>query len=206
MQISMTTFLDYVAASGTTRLRRVLEARQQYAREYNPATDFYGPLRKRIVATFERGWDPAALDRALQELADPKKESHYQACRTGLRKWAGKKGAKKIRWIKPKRAVWTSGALEVSISPELWLEIDGQRLLIKMYFKADQLSQHKVNLSLRLLETTVGRHGDVAILDVRRGRLFTQTTEPPEGVDLLLASEAAGLVTLWEALDKSSQA
>jgi hypothetical protein len=202
-QISMTTFLDYVAATGTTRLRRVVEARAQYARKYNPATDFYGPLRKRIVSTFEGGWNPDALDASLAEVADPKKQGHYKACRKGLRKWAGKAGVKKISWMKPRRAIWRSGSLEVNVSPELWLEVDGEPQIIKLYFKADELSQHKVNLALRLMETTVGRHGRVGILDVRRGRLFNQTTEPPEGIDLLLASEAAGLAALWDSLGGS---
>jgi predicted naringenin-chalcone synthase len=96
--------------------------------------------------------------------------------------------------------VWASGGLEVTISPELWLEIEGQSKVIKLYFKAEKLSQHKVNLSLRLLDTTFGNLGHVGILDVRQGRLYEQTTEPPEGIDALLASEAAGLTALWNLL------
>lgn len=199
----MTTFLDYIASTGTTRLRRVVEAKKQYARDYNPATDFYGPLRKRIVQVFEEGWDPKHLEALLGEVHDPKKQDHYAACRKGLRKWAGPAGKKHIRWKKPHRAVWKSGDLEVNISPELWIDVEGQPHVIKLYFKTEKLSQHRVNLSLRLLETTVGQHGRVAILDLQQGRLFTQTTEPPEGIDLLLASEAAGLATLWNALESS---
>jgi hypothetical protein len=201
-QISMTTFLDYIAATGTTRLRRVIEAREHYGREYNPATDFYGPLRKRIVQVFEEGWDPKRLEELAGEVTDPKKQGHYAQCRKGLRKWAGAAGKKQIVWKKPARAVWKSGDLEVNISPELWLDIEGEPYVIKLYFKSDKLSQHKVNLSLRLLQTTVGKHGAVGILDLQQGRLFTQTTEPPKGIDLLLESEAAGLSTLWNSLDQ----
>ena len=200
-QISMTTFLDYIAANGTTRLRRVVAAKEQYGRDYNPATDFYGPLRKRIVQVFEEGWDPKRLEDLLGDVVDPKKQEHYAACRKGLRKWAGAAGKKKIEWSKPRRAVWKGGGLEVTVSPELALSIDGDPYIIKLYFKRDKLSQHKVNLSLRLLQTTVGKHGRVGILDLQQGRLFTQTTEPPKGIDLLLASEAAGLATLWDSLD-----
>ena len=200
-QISMTTFLDYIAATGTTRLRRVREAKDHYGESYSPASDFYGPLRKRVVQVFEEGWDPARLDARLAEVTDPKKQGHYATCRKGLRKWAGVSGKKKIVWRAPRKAVWKSGTLEVSVSPELWLTIDDEDWIIKLYFKAERLTQHKVNLSLRLLETTVGRHGKSGILDLQQGRLFTQTTEPPEGIDLLLESEAAGLATLWESLD-----
>ncbi len=199
-QITMTTFLDYIAATGTTRLRRVRDARQQYGQKYDPATDFYGPLRKRVVQVFEQGWDPKHLETLLGDVTDPKKQEPYAYCRKGLRKWAGAAGKKKIEWKQPQKSVWASGGLEVTISPELWLEIEGQSKVIKLYFKAEKLSQHKVNLSLRLLDTTFGNLGHVGILDVRQGRLYEQTTEPPEGIDALLASEAAGLTALWNLL------
>lgn len=200
-QISMTTFLEYIASTGTTRLRRTREAKKQYDRGYNPATDFYGPLRRRIVQTFEEGWDPRRLERLLAEVTDPKKQGHYEACRAGLRKWAGAVGRRAFVWKTAQRAVWRSGSLEVNVSPELWLDIDDDPFVIKLYFKTDKLSQHKVNLSLRLLQKTVGSKGTVGILDLQQGRLFTQTTEPPEGIDLLLQAEAVGLATLWDLLD-----
>jgi hypothetical protein len=78
--------------------------------------------------------------------------------------------------------------------------VDGQDFVIKLYFKKDKLSQYRVNPSLRLLEKTVGKYGTVGVLDLQQGRLFVQTTEPPDGIDLLLESEAAGLATLWNAL------
>jgi hypothetical protein len=199
-QISLTTFLDYIASTGTTRLRRVREAKLLYDREYNPAADFYGPLRKRIVQIFEEGWDPKRFDELLSDVTDAKKQASYAACRKGIRKWAGVSSKRTLRWTKPGRAIWKSGDLEVSISPELWLEIDGAPHIVKLYCKSEKLTQHKVNLSLRLLDLTVGSHGRVGILELQQGNLFTQTTEPPEGIDLLLASEAAGLATLWNSL------
>jgi hypothetical protein len=179
----------------------VVDAKKHYGQDYNPATDFYGPLRKRIAQVFEEGWDPKRLEALLGEVTDPKKQGHYDACRKGLRKWAGAKGKKKIAWRKPRKAVWASGDLEVNVSPELWLEIDDVKHVVKLYFKTEKLSQHKANLSLRLLETTIGKHGEVGILDLQQGRLFKQTTTPPEGIDLLLASEAAGLSALWASLE-----
>jgi len=60
-----------------------------YEEGYAPERDFYGPLRKRIVQTFEEGWDPKRLDELLTEVDDPKKQYLYTACRKSLRKWAG---------------------------------------------------------------------------------------------------------------------
>lgn len=199
-QISLTTFVDYVAATGTTRLSKVKAAKKQYDQPYGPERDFYGPLRKRIVQVFEEGWDPKELDALLAEVDDPKKLEPYAACRKGLRRWAGVNGKKTYRWTAPRKAMWRGGGLDVNVSPELWLVIDGTTYAIKLFFKTDKLSQHKANLSLRMMEKSVGKHGVVGILDLQQGKLFVQTTAPPEGIDQLLESEALAFASLWDAL------
>lgn len=198
-QVPLSIFLDYTASTGTTRLSKLRQAKRAFGQEYSPATDFYGPLRRRIVQAFEEGWEPTAFDAALAEVDDPKKQDNYAACRKGLRKWAGVSGKRKYEWAGARRAVWRSGPLEVNVSPELWVRIDGDLHIIKLYCKRDKLSQHKVNVALHLLEETVGHKGRVGILDVQQGKLFAQTTRP-EGIDLLLASEAAGFAALWDSL------
>jgi hypothetical protein len=105
-----------------------------------------------------------------------------------------------VEWMEPKKAVWKSGKLEVGVNPELWVEVDGDPQIVKLYYKAEHLSQQKVNLALYLLEKTVGKHGTVGILDLQQEKLFKRTKDPPEGMNLLLASEAVGFVTLWDAL------
>lgn len=200
-QVSLSTFVDYVASTGTTRLAKVRAAKQQYARDYQPALDYYGPLRRRVVQVFQEGWDPQRFDELLNDVTDPKKQANYANCRRGLRRWAGVSGRKAFVWNPPRRATWRSGGLEVAINPELWVDIDGIGHVVKLYFKADRLSQHKVTLSLRLLENTVGRFGAVGILDVQQGKLFVQRAEPPAGIDLLLESEATSLALLWEGLE-----
>lgn len=54
-----------------------------------------------------------------------------------------------------------SNGLDVNISPELWLEIDGKKHVIKLYFKSDALSQIKADLILRLMDREVGQFGKV---------------------------------------------
>jgi hypothetical protein len=101
---------------------------------------------------------PEALRRAAVRGDRPKKQRSSSACRTGLRRWAGVSGKKKITWTKARRAHWKAGELDVTVSPELWLDVDGTSYVMKLYYKADKLTQHKVNLSLRLLEKTLGAY------------------------------------------------
>ena len=48
-EISLTSFVDFVLAGGTTRLRRVREIKRQIKEGYSPATDFYKGIREGIV-------------------------------------------------------------------------------------------------------------------------------------------------------------
>jgi hypothetical protein len=155
-------------------------------------------MRKRIVAAFEVGWNPDGFDASLDEVDDPKKQENYQRIRRGLRKWAGVRGKRRYVWQTPKRAVWKSNGLTVIIGPELWVDIDGQSYVIKLYFKSDKLSQQKVNLLLHLMQVTIGKNGAVGILDLPQGKLFLQTQDPPDGIDTLLEAEAAAFTVLWD--------
>jgi hypothetical protein len=83
-QISLTTFVDFVSATATTRLTKVRAAKSYYEAGYGPERDFYGPLRKRIVEAFEQGWDPKNFDQSLGDVTDPKKLESYARARKGM--------------------------------------------------------------------------------------------------------------------------
>lgn len=92
---------------------------------------------------------------------------------------------------------WVAGGLTVSVRPELGLVHKGERLIIKLYLKDEQLNQRSVNPLLHLLAATHGDLGTVAILDVRHAKLFKR---PLKDVDALLAAEAQFFVSLWNSL------
>jgi hypothetical protein len=196
VSVSLTTFTDFVAATGTARLTKVRQAKRYYEAGYAPERDYYKPLRDRIVDSFAEGWDRARLRSLLSEIDDPKKLENYEACRAGLTRWAGRKSFSSI----PSRSTrWQSGELSINLNPELWLQINDEPHVIKLHLKADELSQQKANLVLHLMSTKLTRHGRVGVLDVRRSKLFTQTRQIPD-LDALLTSEALAFVSLWEAV------
>jgi hypothetical protein len=53
---------------------------------------------------------------------------------------------------------------------------------------------------LRVIEQTHGRLGIAAVLDVQRGKLHVGPTAKPNDLDILLASEAASFVEIWNRL------
>jgi hypothetical protein len=196
LNVSMTTFVDFVSTNGTGRLTKVRRAKKYYEDGYAPERDFYKPFRDRVDDIFNQGWDAQKLKASLADVTDPKKVDNYEECRKGLSKWVGRKT---ITPLPSSRSTWTGGALRVSVNPELHVAIDGKPHLVKLYLKSDSLSKQKANTALHLLSKKAPAGTTVGILDVRRSKLFVKTTSIP-GMDALLVAEAAAMASLWEAI------
>jgi hypothetical protein len=72
--------------------------------------------------------------------------------------------------------------------------------VLKLFFSTEPLSKFVVNPMLRVIEQTHGRLGIAAVLDVQRGKLHVGPTAKPNDLDILLASEAASFVEIWNRL------
>ena len=73
-KISLTTFVDFTASAGSTRLTKVRRAKAEYGEDYSPQKDFYKALREAIEESFEEGWSAAELKKKLSKVPDPKKQ------------------------------------------------------------------------------------------------------------------------------------
>jgi hypothetical protein len=195
-RISFTTFMDFVTASGPSRLSRIRVALSMYGAEEYRVADYYLDLKHAIAKCFG-GHGSAALDACLSELGDERKRPHYNELVTGLKKWIGRKNFERSFDVPPKE--WKSGDLIVTVRPELGLIHKGESLVIKLYLKDEPIDQRRINPLLHLLRATHGEVGTVAILDVRRGKLF-KITRQIKDIDVFLAAEAQYFVSLWNSL------
>jgi hypothetical protein len=57
VEVRLGAFVDFVAANGRTRLTVVRNAKTRYEQTYDPATDYWGPLRKATIKALLDGWD-----------------------------------------------------------------------------------------------------------------------------------------------------
>lgn len=71
INISLTDFIDYVSKVGTSKFTLVNHI---YSREeYQPAFDFWKPLREGIIDLHQNNKDKSELDKILNDLTDKKK-------------------------------------------------------------------------------------------------------------------------------------
>ena len=196
-EISMTTFIDFVVASGTTKLTVVRRAKEQYQRGYSQSADFYRPVREAIIEMHREGQPTSHLDGVPNSLGDPRKISAFSECGASYKKWWGRKT---IEWIGSFNSIWTYQNLAVRVNPELCLRINNQDYVIKMYFKAEKPSKPRLETMFHLLRINIPVDAGTAtpsILDVRRANLFSPNRNIPD-VNTLLNGEALSFQTMWD--------
>lgn len=199
LEISLTTFVDYLIATGSPRISVIRRAKDMYSRDYNPAFDFWRPLRQAIREMHRNDLGRGHLDLLQSNLSDKNKINAYPKNILGYKKWMGRKN---IEWVGSVKSRWRSGDLIVNINPELNLRIQGDQYLIKLYLKADKLTKHRVNTSLYLLKESIKKRrieATPAILDVKNSKLIKPSRDI-SGIGVLLNAEASSFINLFENL------
>ena len=196
IEISMTTFVDFVLASGTSRLTIVRNAKATYQIRYDPARDFYRPLREAIIEMHQSQRPRESLDDLLLTLKDAKKTELFRECIEAYKRWCGRK---QFKWVRAYSTDWQSGELVVRVNPELGMRVNGSPNVVKLYFKSETPSKRRLETMFHLLRSSFPKDLDGSmpgILDVRRGSLFSPTRDLP-GIEALLVGEAAAFQTIW---------
>jgi hypothetical protein len=194
-QISLTDFVDISTKSGRPKATKVRQVKERP--EYEPAFDFYKPLRDHLVETHRSGGSKADVSNVLAELTDPKKVRNYPDLVKGYKKWWGNKS---IAWFNPPRSVYSSSGIEIIVNPELGLVVGGSRQVAKLYFKDDALTAYKTELIIDLMEQSlrpqVGAQDSFAVLDVRKAKIFANGPHAPAAISIVNA-ELAYIAALW---------
>lgn len=193
--ISLTTFIDFVHASGTSRITVIRQAKRLYEQGYRPAFDYWKPLRDAIVDVHRGGHLPSSLD-AVVAAAHSRQKVNYARCVAAYKRWMGRRP---FQWTGSQSADWQNGNLAVRVNPELGVQINGGPYLIKLYFKAQQLSKRRIDTMLHLMSKVlpgIGGGATPAVMDVPRGRLVTPTVTVA-GIGALLVGEARAFSAMW---------
>ena len=189
MSISLTKFVDFVNSTGLKKRTIVLDS--IYPEKYAPYKDFYKNLRNAIISIHKNNASVEQLTKLIPWTAEIKKK-HYNGLISGYQKWAKNK---KISFIEEKNILFLIGGIELSINPELIININRKPTIVKLYFKQDKLEKCAAEMIAVLLSmafsTTYKDTFDYAVLDIRRGRLLRITeTTPLNDIKVVLENEA----------------
>lgn len=192
--ISLTDLVDVVQKSGSPKATKVTQIKNRPP--YQPATDFYKPLRESIIDGHRQGMAKKPFQVLLGSAATPNKASNYAAAITGYMKWWGNKS---FSWTEPPREVHSSNGVDVIVNPEIGLTWNNQLYFIKLYLKGEKLSKARADLILSLMDHVLApitpSGTEFGILDVKNSKLFTNSSSAvPIGV---INAELAYIAALW---------
>ena len=188
MRVGLSNFLRFISASGASKVNKVIEAQQEY-REWK---DFYKDFREGVLLSLAKK-DTERLE-AIVSGIEARKFDHYQNCLLGYQKWLSVTDFKVISF--PKSESWESGGARISVNPEVVIEIDGTKYLVKLYMSQETLSQPARRAYAWLVAQTHGGDYVAALLEIRKGKLIVCTSKSAK-IGQWLKGEAATFVALW---------
>lgn len=194
-QISLTDFVDIVAKSGRPKATKVRQVKERP--DYEPALDFYKPLREHLAELHRSGGKKAEVSDVMVMLTDPKKIKNYPALVDGYKKWWGRK---ELSWFTPPRDLYSTAGFDIMVNPELGLAINGERHIIKLFLKNEALTSFKTEVIIDLMEFQLRKKAHptdkFGVLDVRESKLFSEGPHQPESMPIVNA-ELAYIASIW---------
>lgn len=188
-KLSLTDFVDIVSKSGTQKYNKV---KKVLSREpYHPNFDYYKILREGIVKFHILRKTTKYFENILKQVSTTDKYENYDDIIRNYISWCGHK---KTKYFKPPSNIYSYMNIDLIINPELGLSISKKKFLIKLYFKSDPLSKHKIDIITHLmkisLSSSVSKDTKMAVLDIRSKKFITPTVPIPEMTAILRAEIA----------------
>ena len=185
MRISLTQFLNVISKTSLSKLKKIDSVASQVSCEYSPAQDYYGDLKRAVVAMHKSGHQKDYLDASLWRVNEKKLPKYLERI-AKYKKWMGRKV---FVWIDPPRAIYSKFGLDVVVSPELGLMVDGKLIFVKLYFNDDPIDSNSSRMICALMRKVHGTKypgANFAVMDVKKGALKTFSSEMDEDfIDLL---------------------
>lgn len=204
MRLSLTEFVDVVSKVGARKASLVATIKVRSLEDYSPGKDFYKQLRDAIVALHKANEPKHRLDSVLFSVTEKNRRSRYAKLVPAYKAWLGKKH---VRWIQPTTALYQHGDVFVAVNPEVGLEINGVRYVIKLYFKTELLEKQGAALITALMAASLPSDNatQFAVLDVERGKLHVKPDKPIEPILAMANAELAYVAHLLSSLgDKAA--
>lgn len=197
IKISLTSFIDFVHKTGTTRITLIRKLKSEYGRDYERVTDFWRLLRNAIIKIHKDELPVSYLNHVIQGISNKTKLNNYPARIDNFKKWRGRK---KIKWIGARTKIWKFDNLAIRVNPELGLNINGENYILKLYFKQKKLSRITSATILHLIDKSSTGNRDKfisGILDLSAGKLITLKNKNKNDIESLLRGEASAFTSMW---------
>lgn len=194
-ELTLTDFVNIVSKSGLQRAAEITRIKNRPP--YEPAFDFYKPIRDQIILVHSENLPKSSISSFLSTITDSKKVNNYPSIIQGYLKWWGRKN---ISWFSPSSESFSYRDVDIKVNPELGLNINGNPYLIKLYFKSEPITKSRATIITHLMKKMLSGHcpptTKMAVLDARKSSLIIPNTSIPH-LDSILESEISYIKDFW---------
>ncbi|MHC6527166.1 hypothetical protein [Vibrio proteolyticus] len=136
--------------------------------EYNPAHDYYGPLRNSIKHLFTGRRHISHLYTICNRQSGTKKKK-YESIANVFKDW---QSGKNITAFTPPREYYDYSQTSITCNPELNVNFSGKSTLVKLHFNStDRMTQERANIICTVMREAINDNGfDYCVLDLSSGK------------------------------------
>lgn len=190
-KIFMKEFSDIAVSSGTSKISKIRKEKNKTS--YNPARDYYKQIREAIVDSHSKGYGSTYIAKEADGCTNLKRKPNYELIAKLYIQWLGKKN---VTWFVPPRGTYTHLSSEIVLNPEIGMEYNDEKHVVKLYFGEEKISQNRANYMLHLMREKLPKTCLYHVLDIRRKKLFSITGD--HAIFLIsINSEIAGIESAW---------
>lgn len=201
IKISFTQFMNFAVKNGSPRMTQVRKIKN--SDDYHPGKDYWKEFRDKVKKIHSGNRSISELDTLLTSI-NPKKVSNY---RQAINKYKSFIKGKNIGWFDPPKSKYSYGNVDINVSHELGLYINGKPYLVKMLLsKEAETYAKKANLQTTLaLSYAATEFEDLPentnsmVLIVGKNKTY-QTTFPGKDSLAMLNAEISSFEILYKNL------
>lgn len=197
IQISLTEFVNFINASGMAKMTIVSAAKAKHLEQEGNPYDYWKDFKDEVKKQIKRQGTKEDLLELVEGIRDDMRENYNQMIAGYLKFWK----PSRMVWINPVKKSVHFGGVKIILNPELGVRWQGKDIMIKLYLKANEnLDKRHADIILAMMESElrdkVNENVEFAILDVRRGKLFTYVNDDPRLL-ILLKLEGREFSDMW---------
>lgn len=203
VNVSLTQFLTYSAKVSTSAKVNEIN-RIKYAPDYNPAVDYWKPLRDEIKRIHENNLPITNLENVLNRVSEQKLKNYSRV----ISKYTSFIKSHNVEYFQTGSSFWKlNDDLFVRTSPELGLIIDGRKFYVKNWYKKPEknstVTAQKIKSTLTMMQISERdfqlEDGNFAVLNLQNGKLLEAPPLLTESV-MELEVDAATFIDIWNRL------
>lgn len=200
IQISLTEFVNFINASGMAKMTIVSNAKAKHEEQGGNPYDYWKDFKDEIKKQLKRQGAKEDLWELVENVREEMRENYNQMISGYLKFWK----PTRMQWLNPVKKMIHIGGVKMILNPEIGVKWQGKDYMIKLYLKANEnLDKRHADIILAMMESElrdkVGENVEFAMLDVRRGKLFTYVNDDPRLL-ILLKSEGREFAEMWKEL------